>query len=51
MTKNEMKELALKCGFKLKKQPNGEMDLNPYVYGLMEAVLRVKDKDTKQALK
>jgi hypothetical protein len=51
MTKNEIKELALNCGFELKKQPNGELDLNPYVYDLIEAVLRVKDKDTNTLLK
>jgi hypothetical protein len=45
MTKNEMKELALSCGFELKKQPSGELDLNPYVYDLMEAVIRIKDVD------
>lgn len=32
MTNDQIKELALANGFKLKEQPNGEMDLNPYVY-------------------
>ncbi len=32
------KELALKHGFKLKEQPDGEMDLNPYVYEFAEAL-------------
>ena len=27
-----IKQIALDNGFKLKQQPNGEMDLNPYVY-------------------
>lgn len=32
------KELALKHGFKLKEQSDGEMDLNPYVYEFAEAL-------------
>ncbi|MEK6203318.1 MAG: hypothetical protein N2B04_04610 [Psychrobacter sp.] len=32
MTNKQIKEIALANGFKLKEQPNGEMDLNPYVY-------------------
>lgn len=32
MTKDQIKELALANGFKLKEQPDGSMDLNPYVY-------------------
>jgi hypothetical protein len=32
MTKSRIKAMALSSGFKLKEQPNGEMDLNPYVY-------------------
>ena len=27
--KEQIKELALRCGFKLRQQENGEMDLNP----------------------
>ena len=27
-----IREIALKCGFKLREQPDGTMDLNPYVY-------------------
>lgn len=30
--KQTAKEIALACGFKLKLQANGEMDLNAYVY-------------------
>ena len=30
--KSRIKAMALSSGFKLKEQPNGEMDLNPYVY-------------------
>ena len=32
MEKSRIKAIALSGGFKLKEQPNGEMDLNPYVY-------------------
>lgn len=32
MNNERIKEIALANGFKLKEQPNGEMDLNPYVY-------------------
>ena len=32
MTNEQIREIALANGFKLKEQPNGEMDLNPYVY-------------------
>lgn len=32
MEKQKIKELALANGFKLKQQPNGTEDLNPYVY-------------------
>lgn len=39
MTKDEIKELALNSGFKLKEQPDGSMDLNPYVYEFARALL------------
>ena len=40
MTNDQIKEIALANGFKLKEQPNGEMDLNPYVYStIREAML------------
>ena len=37
--KEQIKELALRTGFKLKEQPNGEMDLNPYVYDFAQTLL------------
>ena len=40
MTNDKIKEIALENGFKLKEQPNGEMDLNPYVYDFARALLR-----------
>lgn len=39
MNKQRVKELALEVGFKLKPQPSGEMDLNPYVYNFAKALL------------
>ena len=32
MNKQYIKDVALECGFKLKEQPDCNMDLNPYVY-------------------
>jgi len=32
MNNDQIKEIALHAGFKLKEQPDGGMDLNPYVY-------------------
>ncbi len=32
MTNDQIKEIALASGFKLKEQPDGTQDLNPYVY-------------------
>lgn len=39
MDKEQIKALALKHGFKLKEQPDGTMDLNPYVYEFAEALV------------
>lgn len=38
MTNDKIKEIALANGFKLKEQPSGEMDLNPYVYDFARAL-------------
>ena len=42
--KEKIKQIALANGFKLKEQPDGSMDLNPYVYDFAEALLRELDK-------
>ena len=34
-----IKRIALANGFKLKKQSDGEMDLNPYVYDFARALI------------
>lgn len=40
MNKRYIKDVALKCGFKLKEQPNGELDLNPYVYTFADKLIK-----------
>lgn len=42
LTNEQVKEIALANGFKLKAQPNGEMDLNPYVYDFARVLLNVQ---------
>lgn len=39
MNKKTIKEIALNCGFKLKLQADGVMDLNPYVYEFANQLL------------
>ena len=39
MTNDKIKEIALANGFKLKEQPSGEMELNPYVYEFARALI------------
>ena len=38
MNKEQIKQLALNNGFKLKEQHDGSMDLNPYVYEFADAI-------------
>ena len=40
MNKQYIKEVALECGFKLKEQPDGELDLNPYVYTFADKLIK-----------
>ena len=55
MEKSRIKVIALSSGFKLKEQPNGETDLNPYVYDfakLLElAVLYDRNREIKERFK
>lgn len=44
--RSTIKQIALKQGFKLKEQPDGSMDLNPYVY----AFARVIENQTRQEI-
>lgn len=39
MNKEQIRQLALENGFKLKEQSDGNVDLNPYVYDFVAAVL------------
>ena len=39
MNNEQIKQVALQSGFKLKKQPDGTMDLNPYVYDFAVTLL------------
>lgn len=39
LSDEEVTEIALKCGFKLKEQPDGTMALNPYVFDFVRAIL------------
>lgn len=41
LNKQQIQHLALQEGFKLKKQPDGSMDLNPYVYDLVYSVINI----------
>ena len=50
--KSRIKAMALSSGFKLREQPDGNMDLNPYVYEfakLLElAVLYDRNREIKE---
>ena len=40
MNKQYIKDVALECGFKLKEQPDGSMDLNTYVYAFADKLIK-----------
>lgn len=40
IAKQYIKDVALECGFKLKEQPDGSMDLNPYVYTFADKLIK-----------
>lgn len=40
MNKQYIKDVALDCGFKLKEQPDGDLDLNPYVYTFADKLIK-----------
>ena len=44
MTNDQIKEIALASGFKLKEQPDGTQDLNPYVYEFSRALITEQNK-------
>lgn len=45
MNKQTVKDLALKNGFKLKEQPSGELELNPYVYDFADELVKDKQQE------
>lgn len=40
MTNDEIRDLALSHGFTIRSQPDGAMDLNPYVYAFARALIK-----------
>lgn len=50
MNNEQIKQLALQNGFKLKKQSDGTMDLNPYVYDFARALLNSYAYDVLRSL-
>ena len=40
IAKQYIKDVALDCGFKLKEQPDGDLDLNPYVYTFADKLIK-----------
>lgn len=44
LTKEQIKEIVLENGFKLKEQPDSTLDLNPYVYTAIEKVIEAYEK-------
>jgi len=49
LTEEDIKRLALENGFKLKQQPSGEMELNPYVYDFARALIDAAKSSEKEA--
>ena len=47
MTNGDIKAIALANGFTLREQPDGSMDLNPYVYGFARAMLATTPLELK----
>jgi hypothetical protein len=45
MDKAKIRELALANGFKLKEQPDGTMELNPYVYEFASALMAEAERE------
>lgn len=51
MTNEQIREVAITNGFKLKEQTNGKTDLNPYVYDAFRAAIKQKLKEVMAELK
>ncbi len=48
MTNDQIKEIALANGFRLKEQPDGTQDLNPYVYEFAKKIKAVIDDEIQE---
>ena len=48
MTNAEIRALALSHGFTLRPQPDGSMDLNPYVYAFARALVEQECEECAQ---
>lgn len=51
MNREQVKQIALECGFKLKAQLDDTQDLNPYVYVFAERLIQPAiGEDEREAL-
>lgn len=51
VNREQVKQIALECGFKLKTQPDGTQDLNPYVYVFAERLIQTAlEEDEREAI-
>tara|TARA_R110000824_G_scaffold220201_3_gene407281 strand:- start:4783 stop:5223 length:441 start_codon:yes stop_codon:yes gene_type:complete len=48
---NHIQKMALDNGFKLKEQPNGKMELNPYVYDFANALTDELKRENEELLR
>lgn len=50
MNNDRIRTIALMKGFKLKEQPDGSLDLNPYVYDFAHALLERQETKPQKGL-
>ena len=50
MNNEQIRKIALLYGFKLKEQPSGEMNLNPYVYDFAHTLMALQDSSEFKSL-
>lgn len=50
MNNEQIKKIALDNGFKLKEQPDGSIDLNPYVYEFSRKLMVEAAREAKSFL-
>jgi hypothetical protein len=51
MTNDQIQQIALANGFKLKEQPDGSMALNPYVFDFARALLATHQPENERLRK